>query len=77
MANRKMTNEEAWAAFAGGLKRGANKFAAAAAEDLRSDAVELGKAVSSVAFGCVALPVILYILFSISLVTPGLSPTGE
>lgn len=75
MANRKMTNEEAWAAFSGGLKRGANKFAAAAAEDLKSDAVELGRAVSAVAFGCVALPVVLYILFSISLVTPGLSPT--
>lgn len=75
MANRKMTNEEAWAAFAGGLKRGANKFAAAAAEDLRSDAVELGRAVSAIAFGCAALPVLLYILFSISLVTPGLSPT--
>jgi len=72
---KKMTNEEAWAAFAGGLKRGANKFAAAAAEDLRSDAVELGRAVSAIAFGCAVLPVFLYILFSIALVTPGLSPT--
>ena len=74
---KKMTNEEVWAAFAGGLKRGANKFAAAAAEDLKSDAVELGKAAASVAFGCAALPVLLYILFSITLVTPGLSPAGE
>jgi len=75
MSKKKMTNEEVWAAFSGGLKRGASKFAAAAAEDLKSDAVELGKAVSAVAFGCAALPILLYILFSISLVTPGLSPT--
>lgn len=75
MANRKMTNEEAWAAFAGGLKRGANKFAAAAAEDLRSDAVELGRAVSAIAFGCAALPMLLYLFFSVVLITPGLSPT--
>lgn len=77
MARRQMSNEEVWAAFSGGVGRGMKKFADAAAEDLKSDAVELGKAVSSVAFGCVALPVLLYILFSISLVTPGLSPTGE
>lgn len=77
MAKRKMTNEETWAAFSGGMSRGMKKFADAAAEDLRSDAVELGKAIASVAFGCAALPILLYILFSISLVTPGLSPTGE
>lgn len=74
---KKMTNEETWAAFSGGMSRGMKRFADAAAEDLRSDAVELGKAAASVAFGCAALPILLYILFSISLVTPGLSPTGE
>jgi len=75
MANRKMSNEEVWAAFSGGLKRGASKFAAAAAEDLKSDAVELGRAAASVALGCAVLPVLLYIFFSVVLITPGLSPT--
>lgn len=74
MAKRKMSNEEVWAAFSGGLGRGAKRFADAAAEDLRSDAVELGKAVASVALGCAVLPILLYLFFCAVLITPGLSP---
>lgn len=75
MAKKQMTNEEVWAAFSGGVGRGMKRFADAAAEDLRSDAVELGKAVASVAFGCAVLPLLLYLFFCAVLITPGLSPT--
>jgi len=74
MAKKQMTNEETWAAFSGGLQRGMKKFADAAAEDLRSDAVELGKAIASVAFGCAVLPLLLYLFFCAVLITPGLTP---
>jgi len=74
MAKRRMTNEETWAAFSGGVSRGMKRFADAAAEDLRSDAVELGKAIASVAFGCAVLPLLLYLFFCAVLITPGLTP---